>query len=122
MIDSPGDAGAALDEGRPATLGRLYRALDLGVRYEPSERVAYVTARPRVDSACVRGDSATNSSQPCARQGFMRQTVRSERPKGHVPSSSCSCPAPIPAVNRVSLHSVTLDHVLLPAPTADDTG
>ena len=52
---SLGDVGAALDEGRPASLERLYRALDLGVRYEPGERAAYVTARPRVDSACVRG-------------------------------------------------------------------
>ena len=55
MIDSLGDVGAALDESRPAALERLYRALDLGVRYEPGERAAYVTARPRVDSACVRG-------------------------------------------------------------------
>jgi hypothetical protein len=55
MIDSLGDVGAAHDEGRPASLERPYRALDLGVRYEPGERAAYVTARPRVDSACVRG-------------------------------------------------------------------
>ena len=55
MIDSLGDVGAALDDGRPAALQRLYRALELGVRYEPGERAAYVTAKPRVDSACVRG-------------------------------------------------------------------
>jgi hypothetical protein len=59
MIDSLGDVGAALDEGRPAALERLYRTLDLGVRYEPDERAAYVTARPRVDSACVRGGTRT---------------------------------------------------------------
>ncbi len=55
VIDSLGDVGAALDEARPAALTRLYQALDVGVRYEPDERAAYVTARPRVDSACVRG-------------------------------------------------------------------
>lgn len=55
MIESLGDVGAALAEGRPASLERLCRALELGVRYEPGERAAYVTARPRVDSACVRG-------------------------------------------------------------------
>jgi len=55
MIDSLGDVSAALDERQPASLERLYRALDLSVRYEPGERAAYVTARPRVDSACVRG-------------------------------------------------------------------
>jgi hypothetical protein len=55
VIDSLGDVGAALDAGRPTALARLYQALDLEVRYEPEKRAAYVTARPRVDSACVRG-------------------------------------------------------------------
>ena len=58
VINSLGDIGAAIDEARPAALARLYQALDLGVRYEPDERAAYVTARPRVDSACVRGGLA----------------------------------------------------------------
>ena len=56
MIDLLGYVGAALDEVRPAALARLCEALDLGVRYEPEERAAYITARPR-DSTCVRGDS-----------------------------------------------------------------
>ena len=55
VIDSLGDVGAALDAGRPTALARLYQALDLEVRYEPEKRAAYVTARPRVDGACVRG-------------------------------------------------------------------
>ena len=55
VIDSLGDVGAALDAGRPTALARLYQALDLEVRYEPEKRAAYVTARPRVDRACVRG-------------------------------------------------------------------
>lgn len=55
MIDSLGDIGATLADGKPASLARLYKALDLAVRYEPAERAVYLTARPRVDSGCVRG-------------------------------------------------------------------
>ena len=55
VIDSLGDVGAALDAGRPTALARLYQALDLEVRYEPEKRAAYITARPCVDGACVRG-------------------------------------------------------------------
>ena len=58
VIGSLGDVGAALDAGRPAALARAYQALELGVRYEPEERAAYVPARPRVDSACVGGGLA----------------------------------------------------------------
>jgi hypothetical protein len=35
-------------------LARLYRSLDVSIRYEPEERAAYVTTRPRVDGARVR--------------------------------------------------------------------
>lgn len=55
MIDSLGDVGAALTGGNPVSLARLYKALDLAVRYEPGERAVYLEARPRVDSGRVRG-------------------------------------------------------------------
>ena len=55
MIDSLGDVGAALRNADPIRLHQLYRRLDLSVRFEPTEQAAYVIARPRVDSARVRG-------------------------------------------------------------------
>lgn len=55
MVDSLGDVGTALREAQPDGLARLYRELDLELRYEPAELAVYATARPRVDSACVRG-------------------------------------------------------------------
>jgi hypothetical protein len=57
MIDSLGEVGAALASAKPDRLASLYAAVDLQVRYEPSEQVAEVTIEPdrRVNSACVRG-------------------------------------------------------------------
>jgi hypothetical protein len=55
MIDSLGDIGATLADARPAALNRLYKELNLGAVDQPEERAVDVTARPRVDSACVRG-------------------------------------------------------------------
>ncbi len=86
MIDSFGDVGAALDEGRPAALDRLYRALDLGVRYEPGERAAYVTrvtARVwivRVSEGDLRtdhtlGDALTFLASESARSGSAASSV-----------------------------------------------
>jgi Recombinase len=57
MIDSLGDVGVTLAEGRPAALNRLYKELNVSAIYQPEERAVDVTARPRVDSACVRGRS-----------------------------------------------------------------
>lgn len=59
MLDSFGDVGATLKDAKPAGLARLYRELDLAVRYVPDERTVYMTARPRVDSAGVRGGIRT---------------------------------------------------------------
>jgi hypothetical protein len=55
MIDSLGDVGATLANAKPAGLARLYRAVDLRLRYEPKQQAVYTTACPGVDSACVRG-------------------------------------------------------------------
>lgn len=55
MIDSLGDVGAVLAGADPTSIARLYRELDLSVRYEPEERAVILTTRPRVDSECVRG-------------------------------------------------------------------
>lgn len=55
MIDSLGDVGATLSEAKPTALNRLYRELNVSAIYLPEERAVDVTARPRVDSARVRG-------------------------------------------------------------------
>jgi hypothetical protein len=57
MIDSLGDIGSTLADARPAALTRLYKELNVSAVYQPDERAVDVTARPRVDSACVRGGS-----------------------------------------------------------------
>jgi hypothetical protein len=49
MVDSLGDVGATLREAKPDGLARLYRELDLELRYEPAELAVHATARPRVD-------------------------------------------------------------------------
>lgn len=56
MIDSLGDVAATLKDAKPAGLARLYRELDLSVRYVPAERAVHMTARSRVDSALVSED------------------------------------------------------------------
>lgn len=55
MIDSLGDVGTALNDGKPESLTRLYEGLRLQLRYEPQEQAVYVAASPRVVSAHVRG-------------------------------------------------------------------
>jgi hypothetical protein len=55
MIDSLGDVGATLADAKPAALNRLYKELNVSAVYQPEERAVDVTARPHVDSACVRG-------------------------------------------------------------------
>jgi hypothetical protein len=55
MIDLLGDVSATLADARQTALNRLYRELNVSAVYQPDERAVDVTARPRVDSACVRG-------------------------------------------------------------------
>jgi hypothetical protein len=55
MVDSLGDVGATLGGAKPEKLAKLHATLDVSIRYEPEERAAHVTTRPRVDSAGVRG-------------------------------------------------------------------
>jgi len=55
MVDSLGDVGAVMADAKPTGLARLYRELNLELRYEPDEQAVYATARPRADSACARG-------------------------------------------------------------------
>ncbi|MDQ3430747.1 MAG: hypothetical protein M3467_00690 [Actinomycetota bacterium] len=50
MIDSLGDVGTVLADAKPAGLARLYRAVDLRLRYEPKGQAVYVTACPGVAS------------------------------------------------------------------------
>ena len=57
MIDSLGNVGAALKNGRPERLSQLYQKLRLELRYKPGERAVDVTVSPRVVSECVRGGS-----------------------------------------------------------------
>jgi len=59
MVDSLGDVGAALADARAESLGSLYHALGLELRYQPAERAVYATASPRVVSARVRGGTPT---------------------------------------------------------------
>jgi hypothetical protein len=72
MIDSLGDVGAVLAEAEPASLQRLYQALNVQVQYEPAERAAYVTATPRVDSAGVRGARCAHAPHRRWRQRVQR--------------------------------------------------
>ncbi|WHT23787.1 hypothetical protein N8J89_20725 [Crossiella sp. CA-258035] len=57
MIDSLGDAGAALNSAKPERLADLYGAVDLQVRYTQTAHVADVSIKPvsRVNSVRVRG-------------------------------------------------------------------
>lgn len=55
MIDSLGDVGAALADGQPESLGKLYESLQLQLKYEPHARAVEATISPRVVTARVRG-------------------------------------------------------------------
>jgi hypothetical protein len=59
MIDSFKDAGAALKEAKPDSLGRLYRELRLKLKYQPHERAVDVRLAPPLVSVCVRGASCS---------------------------------------------------------------
>ncbi len=59
MIDAPGDGGGILGWARPGQVARLYRALDLGVRYQPSEFGGLATVTMRVANECVRGGTCS---------------------------------------------------------------
>jgi hypothetical protein len=59
MIDSLGDVGAALADGEPASLGRLYQQLRIRLRYQPDDQAVLVRVEPRVDTARVRGGTCT---------------------------------------------------------------
>ncbi|WP_310971676.1 recombinase family protein [Amycolatopsis sp. 505] len=59
-IDALGDVCGTLADATTAGLSRLYRALNLELRYEPKELAVYATTSPGVDSACVRGGTRTH--------------------------------------------------------------
>jgi len=69
MIDSLGDIGTALAEGKPTALNRLHRELNVSAVYLPQERAVDVTARTRVDSARVRGGNRTRERSTPAQCG-----------------------------------------------------
>ena len=71
MIDSLGNMGAALSGADAEGLAKLYGELRLDLRYDAENAIVEVVANPRVNSACPRGDSNTNPSHPCNRQGLM---------------------------------------------------
>jgi hypothetical protein len=66
MIDSLGDVCAALKDGRPESLSRLYQELRLELRYESGDRTVDVTASHRVVSECVRGRARVAHRRPTA--------------------------------------------------------
>lgn len=55
MIDSLGDVGKALADGKPESLNELYDSLQLRLKYEPHARVVEAAISPRVVSVRVRG-------------------------------------------------------------------
>ena len=55
MLDAYNELVDGLRDAPTARLARLYRHLDLSLRYLPDERAVFMRARPRVDSAGVRG-------------------------------------------------------------------
>jgi hypothetical protein len=58
MVDALGDVGGVIGRARPDQIARLYHALDLGVRYQPSEFGGLATVTMRVVNECVRGGLA----------------------------------------------------------------
>ncbi|WP_245573178.1 hypothetical protein [Amycolatopsis benzoatilytica] len=58
-IDALGDVCGTLADATTAGMSRLYRALNLELRYEPKELAVYATTSPGVDSKRVRGRSCT---------------------------------------------------------------
>lgn len=55
MIDYLGDVGAALNDGKPESLSRLYQRLRLDLRYKPQDNAVEVTSTLRVVSGGVGG-------------------------------------------------------------------
>lgn len=55
MIDALGDVGSVIERAQPEGLARLYRELDLDVRYLPAHQGGVATLSLRVASECVRG-------------------------------------------------------------------
>jgi hypothetical protein len=75
MIDPLGDIGAVIHQAEPDSLAKLYRDLRLQVNYRHSADGGKATATIGVVTSVSEGDSDTNPSHPCARQGFMRPTL-----------------------------------------------
>ena len=55
MVDALGEVGSAIERAQPERLARLYRELDLDVRYLPADQGGVATLTLRVASECVRG-------------------------------------------------------------------
>ncbi|WP_104479166.1 hypothetical protein V5P93_007212 [Actinokineospora auranticolor] len=56
MIDSLGDVQDIVNSGDTDRLAALYAEIGLEVLYQEAEEAVYVTASPRVNSVCPRGD------------------------------------------------------------------
>ncbi|QWF84965.1 hypothetical protein [Amycolatopsis sp. CA-230715] len=82
-IDQLGDVCGTLADGTTAGLSRLYRALNLELRYEPKELAVYVTTSPGVDSACVRGAVHTIHTPPCGMTSDRTAEARDVSPSCH---------------------------------------
>lgn len=63
MIDSLGDVRAALRDGKPESLSKIYDSLQLRLKYEPPARAVEATISPRVVTARVRGESCALSTR-----------------------------------------------------------
>ena len=66
-VDELGDVGAVIGRARPERLAGLYRELDIGVRYEPSEFGGSATVTMGVANECVRGGTCALTHTPGAR-------------------------------------------------------
>jgi hypothetical protein len=57
MVDALGDVGSVIERAQPERLARLYRELDLDIRYRPVDDGGEATLSLRVANECVRGGS-----------------------------------------------------------------
>ncbi|GAB2996464.1 hypothetical protein LWP59_18475 [Amycolatopsis acidiphila] len=99
MTDSLGDLGTMLTEAKPVALERLYRALNLQLRYAPKELAVYATTSPRVGGVRVRGgDVCTNHTASPALGRFTVEVVPVRTCCAVEPESmTASCEPDIPA-------------------------
>ena len=75
MLDADNELVDGLSDSPAARLARLYRHLDLSLRYLPDERAVFMRARPRVDSGGVRGWTRTPVRRTLRQAGVHVTTI-----------------------------------------------